>query len=108
MWRSAVGNTTKDITRPQVDDNDDDDWETDADFVVSIICHSYGNFGITNYGSFSRLRCVSLSTILLTCNLQYKYRIGHSPLRRCLRVGHVILLAALRSFRSLLYCLKYC
>ena len=35
MWRSAVGNTTKDITRPQVENNDDDDWETDADFVVS-------------------------------------------------------------------------
>ena len=36
MWRSAVGNTTKDISRPKVDDNDDDDWETDADFVVSF------------------------------------------------------------------------
>lgn len=37
MWRSAVGNTTKDITRPQVEGNDDDDWETDADFVVSFL-----------------------------------------------------------------------
>ncbi|XP_076801501.1 src substrate cortactin-like isoform X5 [Clavelina lepadiformis] len=36
MWRSAVGNTTKDISRPQVDDNADDDWETDADFVNEV------------------------------------------------------------------------
>ena len=37
MWRSAVGNTTKDITRPKIEDDADDDWETDADFVVSDI-----------------------------------------------------------------------
>ena len=31
-------------------------------------------------------------------NLGYKYRIGHSLLRRCSRVGHVFLLAAFHSF----------
>ena len=36
MWRAAAGNTTQNIANPTVDD-DDDDWETDADFVVIYI-----------------------------------------------------------------------
>jgi len=37
MWRAAVGNTKADISRPNVAADDDDDWETDADFVVSYV-----------------------------------------------------------------------
>lgn len=35
MWRSAVGNNC-DITKPKVAGDDDDDWETDPDFVVGF------------------------------------------------------------------------
>ena len=35
MWRAAAGNTAQNIANPSLDDNNDDDWETDADFEVS-------------------------------------------------------------------------
>lgn len=35
MWRATVGKNV-DITNPTVNNDDDDEWETDPDFVVSI------------------------------------------------------------------------